>query len=90
MQDYLERTRNGTSFSGSDMRIWNATVIASQLRLYASSGIRAHKGWTPTLALKWAGQELGMKFKRGQYELAAAMLSDHANKLKLEPYSENY
>lgn len=87
MSDYLERTNNGTSFVGSDVEIFRAAAIASALDLYARTGIRVNRAYTPTAMLKAANQITGHVYKRGQYAAAAAGLREWANQQKALPRS---
>lgn len=83
--DYTERTRNGTSFSGSDVNIFRAIVIASALELYAKTGMQANRAYTPTAMLKAAAEMTGRTFKRGQYTEAATALRALADAAKAAP-----
>ena len=82
---YLERTNNGQSFVGSDVDIFRALAMASGLRLYAATGMKPSRMATPTAMLKAAGAITGKVYKRGQYEQAAADLTEFANILKATP-----
>jgi hypothetical protein len=84
-EGYLERTHNGTSFSGSDQNIFQSLVIASALRLYAKTGMQANRAYTPTNMLKAASEYTGKKYKRGAYEQAAQDLTAYADALKAAP-----
>ena len=83
--DYLERTNNGTSFVGSDVDIFQSLALASALRLYAATGMKATKNHTPTNMLKTATHYTGKTYKRREYEQAASDLTDYANALKMLP-----
>jgi hypothetical protein len=72
--DYTERTRNGTSFSGSDINIFRAIALASALDLYAKTGMKASRLHTPTAMLRAAKTMTGLDFKRGEYREAADAL----------------
>lgn len=85
MSDYLTRTNNGTSFSGSDVGIYRAAVIASALRLYAKTGMQPNRAYTPTAMLAAAREITGKTFKRGQYVAAAEALEAWADARKSEP-----
>ena len=82
---YLERTNNGTSFSGSDVRIIQALMLASSIRLFAKTGIIPTRGVTGAKMLKLASGLTQKPFKRGQYEAAAEALTEYANTLKCLP-----
>lgn len=51
-----------------------ATALASGLRLYAKTGMRPNRAWTPTAMLRKAESLTGQKFKRGEYIKAADAL----------------
>ncbi len=83
--DYLERTRNGQSFSGSDVNIFAVTSLAMGMRLYAKTGMKPSRSWTPTNMLKTASTYTGKTYKRGQFAQAAADLLAYADVLKATP-----
>jgi hypothetical protein len=85
MSDYLDRTKNGTSFSGSDIGIYRACVIASALDLYAKTGMRANRAYTPQNMLRAASEITRVPFKRRQYAEAAQALRTWAENRKNEP-----
>ena len=87
-QDYLTRTNNGTSFSGSDVKIFSALTLASALRLYAKTGMKATRMHTPANMFLKAKEYTGKTYKRGQYEQAAVDLTEYANNLKSQPRTE--
>jgi len=51
---------------------YRAIAIKHALILYAKAGIKANRAYTPTAMLKAAEDITGIKYKRGQYALAAA------------------
>jgi len=51
--------------------LFRAAVIASACRLYAQTGIKANRAYTPTAMLKAATQITGQKYRRGQHMKAA-------------------
>lgn len=84
MSDYLARTNNGTSFAGSDMDIFRATMLAGSLRLFAKTGMIPTRGVTGAKMLKMANELTGHVYKRGQYECAAQALLEFADRKKQE------
>ena len=88
MGNYSERTNNGTCFSDSDVNIFRAIVIASALELYARTGMRANRAYTPSAMLAAAREMTGKQFKRGQYLQAAAALRELADAAKAAPRTE--
>jgi hypothetical protein len=62
----------GTMFAGRDaVKLYQATAIASGLRLYAKTGMKPNRAWTPSAMLKAASGFTGKSYKRGQYVQAA-------------------
>lgn len=82
MSDYLKRTNNGTSFSGSDVNIFRCIVIANALRFYAKTGMKVNRAYTPKNMLAVATAETGRTFKGATKYFDAAtaleMLADDA------------
>jgi hypothetical protein len=88
--DYLTRTKGGTSFAGSDVNIFRALAVASALRLYAKTGMKVNRAYTPKNMLAVATAETGRTFKgANKYNDAADALTELANKAKGEPRSGN-
>ena len=81
MNASIKQTESGaTVFSGRDaVEVFRAKTIASALRLYAKTGMKVNRAYTPTNMLAAATQITGTKFKRGQFEEAAKALTDWAN-----------
>jgi len=63
---------------------YQCLAIAGALRLYARTGIKAGRAYTPTNMLATAAKLTGQKFKRGQYMEAANALRALVG---LEPYT---
>lgn len=75
MTDRITTTRSGaTVFEGSGIEMYRLTVIASALDLYAKTGMKANKAYTPTAMLRNATMATGVEYRRGQYREAAADL----------------
>jgi hypothetical protein len=84
--DYLERTKQGTSFSGSDVNIFRAYAIASGLEFYVKTGgMRINRSYTPKNMLAAVKEMTGIQFKRGQYLEAARALRELAEAAKAAP-----
>ncbi len=64
----------GTSFTGHGVNIFQAVVLASGLRLYAKTGMKPNRMYTPTRMLQTATAITGKPYKRGQFEQAATDL----------------
>ena len=47
--------------------LYRALVIAKSLRLYANTGIKTNKAYTPTAMLRNATWITGNNYKRGEY-----------------------
>jgi|ERR1700743_1607974 len=63
---------------------FRAYVIASALKLYAETGMKANRTYTPLAMIKAANQITGHVYRRGQYNMAAAALIEWADKRKAE------
>jgi len=50
---------------------FQALAIRHGLRLYAKTGMKPNRDWTPTAMLRVASQITGKKYKRGDYLRAA-------------------
>lgn len=57
-----------------DPEIFRAIAIKQGLSLYARTGLKPNRAWTPTNMLRTAGHITGHVYKRGQYELAISDL----------------
>ena len=81
MNASITQTESGAIvFAGGDaVQVFRAKTIASALRLYAKTGMKVNRAYTPTNMLAAATQITGTKFKRGQFEEAAKALTDWAN-----------
>ena len=81
MNASIKQTESGAVvFSGRDaVEVFRAKTLASALRLYAKTGMKPNRMYTPTNMLAAASQITGTKFKRGQFEEAAKSLTDWAN-----------
>lgn len=62
---------NGFAVTGGGVSIFRAATIASAMRLYIKTGMKANRAYTPTNMLAAAGQILGKTYKRGQLQQAA-------------------
>lgn len=60
-----------------DPGVFQALTIASALDLYAKTGMRANRSYTPTNMIRAAMSITGKKFKSRDYLLAAKALRDH-------------
>jgi hypothetical protein len=61
-----------------EIEIYRLKVVATALELYANTGIKASRAYTPTAMLKVANEATGLHFKRGQYLQAAKALREFA------------
>jgi hypothetical protein len=81
----VHHQHGGMSFTGRPaVSVFQCKVIASALRLYASTGMKANRAYTPTNMLRTASALTGKTFKRGQYEEAAVALTELAEKTVAE------
>ncbi len=78
MNASIKQTETGaTVFSGrAAVEVFRAKTLASALRLYAKTGMKPNRMYTPTNMLATAATITGQKFKRGQFDLAAQALTD--------------
>lgn len=61
----------GTTFAGADaVAIYRAVALRSGIAMYARTGMKPNRMWTPTAMLKAAGEITGKSYKRGQYQQA--------------------
>lgn len=60
----------------ASVRIVQALTIRRALMLYAQTGMKVNRAYTPTAMLNTASNITGKKYKRGQYLIAAAELMD--------------
>lgn len=62
----------GTAFVGRDaVKLYQATVLASALRLYAKTKMQVNRMYTPSRMLVAATAVTGKAYKRGEYQKAA-------------------
>jgi len=60
-----------TTFVGpAAISTFQAITLKSGIKLYAKTGMKPNKAWTPTAMLRTAGNITGKTYKRGQYDLA--------------------
>lgn len=75
-EDRIEHTEGGTSFVGPRaVDVYVATVLASGLRLYAKTGIKPGRSWTPKNMMAKAAEITGLTFKARAYNEAADALT---------------
>ena len=61
-----------TVFAGQEgVTLYQAIALRTALRLYAATGMRVNRAWTPTAMLRTAGRISGTTRSRGQYMEAA-------------------
>jgi hypothetical protein len=62
----------GATFQGKDgVRLFQAIALKGGLKLYAATGMKPNRAWTPTAMLKLAESFTGKRYKRGQHQQAA-------------------
>ena len=72
-----------TAFDGPDaVAYFRATVIYHGLRLYAKTGMKPNRAYSPSAMLRVAGEITGKSYKRGEYLLAADDLETWAKTMK--------
>lgn len=57
-------------------RTYQALVIAKALEIYANTGMKVNRAYTPTAMLKMAEKITGKNFKRGDYLRAAQAIRE--------------
>jgi hypothetical protein len=75
---YMEthtRKRVMTSFTGTPaVNTYQAIALKSAIKIYAKTGMKVNRAYTPTAMLATAGKITGAVYKRGQYDAAVAGL----------------
>jgi hypothetical protein len=67
------------NFSGEHgINVYQATALASALKLYAQTGMKPNRAYTPKAMLAKASELTGQTFKRGEYLAAAGALLEYA------------
>lgn len=88
MNNYIERTNNGTTFVGSDVDIFGALALASAIGLYAKTkgAIKVSRMHTVTNMIAGATRYTGKTYKRDRNfawcEEAIKDLREYADGLK--------
>ena len=71
-----------TTFSGPRaVDVFAMLTLASGLRLYAKTGIKPNRAYTPKAMMRAAERHTGMVFKPRDYESAASALTEAAEAL---------
>lgn len=79
----IEHGKGGTSFVGERaVNVFAHLVVASALEMYAKTGIKANRMYTPKNMLVYVERETGKKFKRTQMLEAALYLRDKAKAVR--------
>ena len=71
-QSHIQSYASGAiSFVGADAtKLYSAAVLKSAIKLFAKTGIKVNRAYTPGAMLAAAGQITGKKYKRAQYKPA--------------------
>lgn len=81
MTDSITHGPGGTAFEGKGaVNVYRATALAAALRLYAKTGMKVSRAYTPTAMLKAANEITGHVYRRGQYAAAAEGLKEWADR----------
>jgi hypothetical protein len=76
-------------FHGKDaVEVFRVATLASSIKMFGRTGMMPTRGMTGAKMLKMAEQYTGKKYKRGQYEQAAADLSTWVQTMKAALPSE--
>jgi hypothetical protein len=84
-QSYLQIDGTGkiVSYVGPEAtEAFRAIAIAHALRLYAKTGMKVNRAYTPTRMLQAASSMTGQTYKRGQYARAGEELQAWADAIK--------
>lgn len=77
--DTITHNKACTTFSGPKaVNVFACFTVATALKMYAKTGIRANRAYTPSRMLAFVQQQTGKRFKRTQYLEAADYLVDWA------------
>lgn len=74
-----------STFTGSAVNVYGAAVVASALRLYARTGIKANRAYTPKNMIATAAKITGKQFKARDYLGAAKALDDWKAQYMADP-----
>jgi hypothetical protein len=77
MKNEIVHSKGGTMFAGEQaVDVLAMITVAHGMKLYAKTGMKPNRAYTPTAMLKFASEKLGRKFKRTQMlEAAEALLA---------------
>lgn len=78
MKDSITYTKNGDaqSFTGEGgVNVFVMATVATGLRLYAKTGMKPNRAWTPTAMMRKAEELTGEKFGKRDYLKAADALT---------------
>ena len=84
MRDKIGYNEQATSFTGKGVNVFAMAVVASGLKLYARTGIRPNRAYTPKAMMQAASRRTGKKYKARDYIGAANDLSELVQTLKRE------
>ena len=70
----IEEFNGGILISGDSTRVYQMMVVASALRLFAKSGLKVNRNYTPNAMMRAATHLTGKRFKAGDYVGAAEAL----------------
>jgi hypothetical protein len=70
----IETSKGGTTFTGRGIDVYRCLAIASALELYARTGMKVNRSYTPKAMMAAAAQITGRTFKTRDYREAAKAL----------------
>ena len=73
--------KNPDRVKATDPEVYRALTIASALRLYARTGIKANRAYTPKAMMAMAGKITGQTFRAKDYLGAATALKQFCREL---------
>lgn len=69
-----------TLLTGENVMKARGLIIASALSVYARTGMKVNRAYTPTAMLKIASEITGKKYKRGEYMQASIDIKESISK----------
>lgn len=65
-----------TTFTGDEVSVFAMITLKSALKLYAKTGMKANRAYTPTAMMRTASRMTGKTFKARDYAGAIAALEE--------------
>jgi hypothetical protein len=79
----IVQSSGGITFSGKEaVTVYQAVVLKTAISMYAKTGMRVNRAYTPKAMLATASSITGNKYKRGEYSKAVSDLEKSIEKMK--------